>query len=494
MLDFCKQNKRVRYLIVDEPDRFMRSAYEGPYYEVTFSLLNVKVWYASDMSLNRDDLMSKMLKFTKFMQAEGSNEERQRKSISGHRAAIKEGRYTMPPKPGYQKGSKPGIHQPHPTTFKPLQRAFNDVLGGLYTPLQALKRLNQSEFTTNHAPYKTDKFRAILLDPYYAGIVEIKKQVNARNENGLHPPMITQDDHDQLVEMFTGKVRLRGPRKQYNPEFPMNKLLFCEDCGENSKFTGSRKNNGYAKKVTRYYNKYHCRTCRKAYHRDVVHEKISERLSRIKYTGKQQSAFIEALEIVWKEKQSATLKEIKSLKKQVATLEEEKSSLVREMARANHEYKQDLRLEIDKIKLEIHQVKDVISTKDNLDAGMLDFVNFGLSYTDKLREDWWKLDHDERVRCQQLILPGGISFNSQQKVGTPRISPLYSLEPIKKDLSFTEKSLMVELPGTAPGSASLSLLAVYRCSLLIGLSDASMSRPNNASSRLIVLVLILSQV
>lgn len=32
----CKKDKRIKYIIVDEPDRFMRSMDEAVYFEVTF--------------------------------------------------------------------------------------------------------------------------------------------------------------------------------------------------------------------------------------------------------------------------------------------------------------------------------------------------------------------------------------------------------------------------------------------------------------------------
>jgi hypothetical protein len=91
-----------------------------------------------------------MAKFQRAMsayRAEGSNEERQRKSIHGHEKAIRDGRYTFPTKPGYTKGDIAGVHIPHPITYKPFQKALKEVISGLYEPREALTRLNKSEFT-----------------------------------------------------------------------------------------------------------------------------------------------------------------------------------------------------------------------------------------------------------------------------------------------------------------------------------------------------------
>lgn len=95
MLEFCKNNKRVKYLIVDEPDRFMRSMQEASYFEVVFDELGVKLLY-SDPKLNEDSSVSRLQRMLGYFGAETSNEERQRKSIKGCEAAIKEGRYPFP--------------------------------------------------------------------------------------------------------------------------------------------------------------------------------------------------------------------------------------------------------------------------------------------------------------------------------------------------------------------------------------------------------------
>ena len=49
MLEYCKKHKRVKYVIVDEPDRFMRSVDEAFAWETRFRHeVNVRVYYASD--------------------------------------------------------------------------------------------------------------------------------------------------------------------------------------------------------------------------------------------------------------------------------------------------------------------------------------------------------------------------------------------------------------------------------------------------------------
>lgn len=461
MYGYCKAHRNIKYLIVDEPDRFMRSIEEGLHWEVKFQEIGVKVYYASDDALNKGDLVSKLLKFSKYFSAEGSNLERQTKSINGHVKAIKEGRYTFPPKPGYIKSDLPGIHQSHPITFKILQKAFKDVASSVYTPSEALKELNDGEFRENYATWRMDKFRHYAIDPYYAGIVEKDAQVKARNENGAHVAMITFEEHERLKEIFASRLKKRGTKKQYNPEFPLNKLLLCEDCL--CKFTGSMKNNGRKRKTTTYYAKYNCRGCGKSYHRTEVHQAIDEFLQNVTYSGAQQKELIEAMASVWQRKRSDKLLAIKNTEKEIERLRQTKSKLVIELASANTDIKPDLEEEIGRIKDKIDELQQALGNADALFDDLIDFLKFGLEYTNKLVEDWWQLDHETRVQCQELLFPGGITFNSRHKVGTTLISPIYTLARNKKDLRFSRKSLMVELVGTAPTSAGLPWFIVYRC-------------------------------
>jgi DNA invertase Pin-like site-specific DNA recombinase len=230
-INLCKKDKQIKYVIVDEPDRFMRSIDEAAFFEVTFRQLGVTVWYASDPELNKGDLASKLLKFTKFLSAEGSNEERQNKSISGQTKALQEGRYPFSPKPGYKRGYERGIQEVHPVTGPALKQVLTKVASHQLTPSQGLIALNKSAFGKDRALYKMDKFRKILADPFYAGIVEINKQVKFRNENGLHEPIITKDQHFELLRIINSKQKSQsGPSKNGNPKYPMSNQVVCDNC------------------------------------------------------------------------------------------------------------------------------------------------------------------------------------------------------------------------------------------------------------------------
>jgi hypothetical protein len=280
MLDYCTQHKNVKYAIFDEYDRYMRSVNEGPYFEVLFQLKGVKVWYASESdTFNGDDAMAKLMRALSAFKAEGSNEERQRKSISGQEKAIREGRYPFHPKPGYMKGVKAGRMLPHPTEFEPFKKALKDIAYRRRSPSEALVELNESSFTESRALMKIDKFKKYIVDEIYAGIIDVNKQVKARNEHALHEPMITPKEHKMIVEVMDNIPALHhGVRANYNEFFNLNTIISCPcDMTVGCKFVGFTSNNGHG----RIYNSYRGRICNKTISRDEANEALTDYLDSI---------------------------------------------------------------------------------------------------------------------------------------------------------------------------------------------------------------------
>lgn len=81
MLELCKRNKQIKYVIIDELDRFMRSILEIGFFLVQFQNLGVKVVFASQPNLNTDNAANTLMLMLEAYKAEGSNEERIHKSI-----------------------------------------------------------------------------------------------------------------------------------------------------------------------------------------------------------------------------------------------------------------------------------------------------------------------------------------------------------------------------------------------------------------------------
>lgn len=447
MQDFCKQNKQVKYLIVDEPDRFMRSIDEAFYFEVLFRELGVKVWYACDPMLNTGDLNSKMLKFSKYFPAEGSNVERITKSITGQTAALKGGRYTFHPKAGYKKGYVTGVPEIHEIRGPALRTVLIKIVDKQVTPTQGLIELNKSDYTKSRAPLKMDKFRKIATDPFYAGIVEIDKQVKVRNENGKHEPLITLEQHYALVDIFSNKKKYQiGPLKEGNPRFPMNNIVCCDNCIDksNGRYVGYKHSNGKSKQLV--YEKYRCRACGRYLSRKELHQKIEDYFEANPISPGGVNNLTEGIDIVWKQEERQVQQDINRIKHKIEDLNGSIANQIEAITDpSNASIKEDI---LGSINSKKKAAVDLEEDLDKLSVDALndkqDFLRFAYDFVDNMGSNFLEVDKEDRLRCKQLLFPAGFYLDKKNKVYTPEISILYRLTTNKKDTEVSDNSYLVQ--------------------------------------------------
>jgi DNA invertase Pin-like site-specific DNA recombinase/uncharacterized protein (UPF0305 family) len=450
MEERCKKDRRIKYLIVDEPDRFMRSIDEAAYFEVRFKMLGVKVWYASDPELNKGDLASKLLKFTKYLSAEGSNEERQNKSIKGQSDRLNQGRYPFIPKFGYKKGQERAIPEIHERFGKVLKQAMLNILEKRLTPTAALKELNASELFIPHSPYKMDKFRNILTDPFYAGFVEINKQVKVRNEYGLHEALITKQQHFELVKIMENKSKCQsGPRKNGNPKYPLSNHVHCKVCdnSKNGRVVGFDHGNGKPNSKT--YEKYRCRSCKRYILRSELHGKVQQLFQTYSLSPEGEGALLEALGKVWVLRQQETLHEATTLQRKVRHLHESITQQVEAITNPdNASIKQEILASIQDKKSSIDQFENRLDKlQADSDNDKAEFLRFAYDFIANMGSKFFEISKDNSLRCKQIVFPGGFYLDSNKNVYTPQISPLIRLAAKKKDTEVSENSHLVRVRG-----------------------------------------------
>lgn len=448
MIDYCKKDKRVKYAIVDEPDRFMRSIDEAAYFEVTFRQLGVTVWYASDPELNKGDLASKLLKFTKYLSAEGSNEERQRKSISGQTKALMDGRYPFSPKPGYRRGYERGIQEPHETRGPALKNVLVRLASNFVTPSEALVELNKSEFMKDgHSPYKMDKFRKIVTDPFYAGIVEIHQQVDIRNENGLHEPLITREQHLEILRIMNGKPKNQsGPRKNGNPKYPLSNLVACDKCLDKrvGRLVGLDLSNGKSSKI---YERYRCRSCMRYSTRDEIHDQIEQLFKKYSADIEESEQLIQALNVVWRQKETQVEQDARNLEAKISNLQKNIATQVEAATEpSNAAIRDDILALIVRKKEMVAALEDELDNlRKKADSDKDQFLRFAFDFIRNMGSNFLMLSPENRLRCKELVFPGGFYVNENKKVYTPEISPLITLATKKKDAEASDNSHLVRV-------------------------------------------------
>ncbi|HUD05736.1 MAG TPA: recombinase family protein [Candidatus Saccharimonadales bacterium] len=447
MLHYCKKHPQVKYLIVHEVDRFMRSVDELFYFEVRFrEEVGVKIVYASQPQLNTDDHQSKLFKALEAFKGEGSNVERQKKSIDGQISALKHGRWPFAPKPGYKRGYEPGIPEIHPIRGPILSDILLKIVTRRITPTQALIELNDSGFMVGHSKYKMDKFRKIVTDPFYAAIVEIDKQVKFRNEDGLHEPLITKNQHYGLIRIMDAKIKTQsGPHKNGNPKYPVSNLVTCELCRDNSigRLVGYDHTNG--KKNSPTYEKYRCRSCGRLFHRLDIHSEIELQFNLHPITQNGLKKLYKSLDIVWRKKEGEAVREanrtdhkIKSLKLSI----EQQIEAITEPSNAS--IKDEILASIGKKKVEISDLEDSLEKlRDSAEDDRDRFLRFAFKFVQNTGDNFLDtnlVSKENRLRCKDVLFPAGFYIDKKNKVYTPEVSRLYRL-------ATTEQNHLVRVTG-----------------------------------------------
>ncbi len=449
MLELCKQNKQIKYVIIDELDRFMRSILEIGYFLVQFNNHGVKVVFASQPTLNTDNAANTLLLMLEAYKAEGSNEERIHKSISGHTTALKDGRYTFHPKAGYMKGARTGVPEIHPVRGTALRNVLVRIAEHAVTPTNGLIELNKSDYTSERAPLKMDKFRNIATDPFYAGTVEINQQVKVRNEDGLHDPLITLDQHYELVRIFTDKKKNQtGPRKNGNPNFPLNTITQHNTCLElknKGKLVGFDHDNGKNHNVI--YARYKCRSCGLLITRDELHSKVAQLFIDNPVSEAGIRNLSEALDNVWNRKNAQAKQDSARVGKQINSLRQDiDNRALAAIDPSNKPIKQEIMSNIEKMKSQITSLEEEQATlNEKSDTDRQRFLDFAFNFAINLKESFFSLTPEDVQKCKQIIFPGGFYLDNNKNVYTPEISPLIRLATNKKDTEVSDNARMVRV-------------------------------------------------
>lgn len=449
-LDYCSKNKQIKYAIVDEPDRFMRSVNEAGWYIIEFQKRGVDILFSDEMYNNKNST-AKLLLNMALGAGEASNEERARKTKNGHEKAIRDGRYPFATKLGYMKGPEPAVAIIDPVIGPILKEQLIRIAKGLVTPTIALQDYNRAIKLAgiNKAPLKMDKWRRICTDPYYCGVVEMHKTVDAYNPNGLHEKLITKLMYDRIVEVFNGRPKnQKGPNSAGNPLYPFNQMIVHADCphckSKYNKLVGVTVKGGSGKK----YPRYRCRGCNKyILTRDEARDSIGQIVASMELTENGKRVFQDALTEVFENEVGDLEEQEKKLNSQRAQATSDADSLMDQyLAEKPGLIKDEIRRRYERA---IGRIKAYDKQLEELEmihtAELNSFIKYALDYVNNLVHNVLNLPPYKMQLCKQLLFPDGFYVDGNKNVYTTKISPIYRLKPTKKDSSESSDSLMVHL-------------------------------------------------
>lgn len=329
MFEYAKHNKSIAYIIVDEADRFMRSMEEAYWWKVQFKTIKVTLAYANMPEITHEDNpMAVMREMMAFFQAEASNHERITKATDKMKARIQAGYYPGMVHQGYKKSNIKGLHVPKEPQWSLLQTAMRMIIYEMYSLDEALSWLNKNGYKLRGGgPLDMWKLKRILKEPYYAGIIRMG-ELDVVCESGLHKAMITKEEHEQLIEIVSGR-RKKFKIHRYNPSFKASNIIECADCireeRHHTKLVGYRHHNNKPEPTRRFYERYRCRGCGKNVLKSVLHEELDEVFDRTELIVDPEGDFLEALRRAWRTEAEKNLQAIARLRQRLTRLSEEKN-------------------------------------------------------------------------------------------------------------------------------------------------------------------------
>ena len=442
MLDYCKRYKSVKYLIVDEVDRFMRSIEAYYWWKMEFKRINVRLVHANRPDIDPDDDRTVFDELIDVYRAEQSTNERIHKTPEKMMAKIRAGYYPSNPHTGYKTSDVPGLHLPDEPNWSAMRNAFKAMIARECDISEGLKRATKDGLRTkNYGPKAVGgktidmyRWKALMCDPYFCGVVKLAEWPVVNN-NGLHKPMITPEEHEILVAIAKNKVK-RFLVDRNNPDFLLSNEAECAGCvlGDkpNPRLVGYWQNNG-AKKGFKRYRHYRCRVCNLGVRQEAFHSGVTEELTKLLPSDEQRDKLKKHMRKVWSSYEVERMESARIALGRVQILRDKKDAAMDSyVAEHDSEMKRDIKEKVDKLKLEIGEAETAATEAQNFEKDFDEFIGYAFDIMDNLGMKWWLEDKATMRVYKQMLFPRGIQPSPDKKVYIPEISAIYRYGGTKK--------------------------------------------------------------
>ncbi len=439
MLDYCKQYRSVGYLIVDEVDRFMRSIEEYYWWKMEFKKISVQLVHANRPDINPDDDRAVFDELIDVYRAEQSNNERIHKTPDKMKSKIYAGYYPSNPHTGYKRSDIKGLHVPDEPNWSIMQRAFKAMARGEMDIAEGLAWANEQGLRTkNYGPKavggkRIDMYRwkNLMVDEYYWGRLTFADWELEGEPMGLHQPMITQEEHDILVQIVKNKGKKFTPKRN-NPDFVLSNLVDCSRCVlsdyKHPRFTGFWQETGEKKGFKRY-PRYSCRACGLGIRQETLHQEVCEELAELNLSPAQHDKLKQSLRKIWSAHQKTLIERAYIADGRVNVLKDQKKTMLNGyLAETSPELKQAIKERVEEVGAEIVEAEKAAAEARDFEKDFDEFIAFAFDFMDNKEAKWWELDKQTLAVYKQIIFPDGIQVVPDKKVYIPKVSPIYTFK------------------------------------------------------------------
>lgn len=423
LLDFLDKNAHENYVVIfDDLKRFARDV------ELHFKLKNeLKVREVKPECLNfnfEDTAEGKFVETIIAAQGELEKSQNRRQVIQKQKARLEAGYWSFGAKKGYvhiRSSPHENIQAvPDGTTSVFIKEALEGF--GITFPrlIDCCRFLVEKGAWTKQRPDKyIDKFKEIVMDPFYAGYIAYPKWgVSLRD--GKHEGIISYDTFMRNQKYLKREEKSHRIRMDINPEFELRGLIKCSDCNEHLTAAWSK---GRTKKYA--YYACHNRSCC-VYGKSTSVDKVHDGFKKIL---KAQTMRPEVAKIVEGYMSEAWSEEVNDLKKQEAQKNVELQTL-------NEKIKQLTNLIVSTKNDQLRaiyetELVEVATKKEDLNNSRYEKLDLTIPYRTALEKAvgllknpysiWQSVDVEEKQKLFHFIYEEKLQFSKTEGYRTEKI-------------------------------------------------------------------------
>ena len=397
MISAIKKDKSVKYIIVNQADRFSRNA--GQAINIISELIAQNIIIVEALTgMDTSTPEGLMMIQIKLSLAQWDNTNRTNKFMSGRKHCMESGVWIGKAPMGYNKeGKSLNVKFTINEVGKLIQKAFKWKLQGMEN-FRIMERLNVMGLNVSK-----QKMHKILTNPFYAGKIR-SKFTNGEIVDGKHPALISWVEFLQVQDILSGRTGVYKVKVD-KPRFPLKRHIRCAyDCMPMTAYTAKSKNIDYYK-----CNKSGCKNNISA---KKLHGLYEELLNGYTIPPILWDCFREIVSSIMFKEDSEHKETMSKLKKQKSELENKlkKCKVSYGMGDIDEDVYaitvQTIQEKLAKIEIEIAKVKKNLS---NLTSTVDEVV---LTCC-KLGSLWGDSELDLRQRIQNLLFPSGILWDKE---------------------------------------------------------------------------------
>ena len=397
MVSAIKKDKTVKYVIVNQADRFSRNAGQAINIISDLKAKDITIVEAST-GLDTSTPEGVMMMQVKLSLAQWDNTNRTNKFVSGRKHCMESGVWVGKLPLGYNKEGK-SINAKFAinATGKLIQKAFKWKLQGVDN-FRIMDRLSAMGLNVSK-----QKLHKILTNPFYAGKIQ-SKFTDGEIIDGKHPAIISWVEFLQVQEILSGRTGVYKVKAE-TPRFPLKRHIRCAEDGlPLTAYTVKRKNIDYYK-----CNRTGCKTNVSA---KKLHRLYAELLDTYAIPATLLEWFNDVVSSIIYEEDSEHKEQLSILKKQKSELENKlkKCKVSRGMGDIDEDIYtttvEVIQEKLAKIEIEIAKVKRNLS---NLTSTVDEVV----ATCCKLGSLWSDSELELCQKIQNLLFPSGILWDKE---------------------------------------------------------------------------------